>query len=223
MNNKTIKKIGLFILTSSSMLVACNKNKTKNMSVEEETVKIKNIENKKLDEKELLRLKKEAYLKAKNYAIEQKLSEGKIYSILIATDIENYPKEVASYAISKLEKDDIDWVANAKYQIEQIKERDPEISDDYLFKLLTEKDQQYFTEVEARQAMGTLEEEPTDETNNSENSEETDTEKDNKESTENNKEKEEKTDNTEENEKQKEKTDGTENEDENEEGESNEG
>lgn len=221
MNNKTIKKIGLFILTSSSMLVACNKNKTKNMSVEEETVKIKNIENKKLNEKELLRLKKEAYLKAKNYAIEQKLSEGKIYSILIATDIENYPKEVASYAISKLEKDDIDWVANAKYQIEQIKERDPEISDDYLFKLLTEKDQQYFTEVEARQAMGTLEEDKKDK---EEPTKETDSTKNEEESTENTEENQDETENVQDNEEQKEKTDDTENEekDENEEGESNE-
>lgn len=158
--NKNLKRIALLFFCSTLMLTACNKPKSKTitrLTPEEEKVKIEETKAKKPTKKEVKNQAEEAYKKAKEYARSEKLSEGKIYDKLIAPDKDNFSEEAAMKALLKLDEDGtVNWVENAKYQIEKIKERNPDISEDDLLKELTEKDGKYFTEIEAREAMDIL-------------------------------------------------------------------
>lgn len=153
--NSNLKKLGLLLLVGASTLTACKKGNRPTMTVEEEKQKIEETKNKKLTDEELASQKRLAYEKAKVYAEEQRLSEGKIYKLLTSTDIDNLSPKAANYGLAKLK--DIDWVENAKYQIEQIKKETPDITDEELLKILTDENGQFFTESEVREALGELE------------------------------------------------------------------
>lgn len=153
--NSNFKKLGLLLLVGASTLTACKKGNRPTMTVEEEKQKIEETKNKKLTDEELASQKRLAYEKAKVYAEEQRLSEGKIYKLLTSTDIDNLSPKAANYGLAKLK--DIDWVENAKYQIEQIKKETPDITDEELLKILTDENGQFFTESEVREALGELE------------------------------------------------------------------
>lgn len=153
--NSNLKKLGLLLLVGASTLTACKKGNRPTMTVEEEKQKIEETKNRKLTDEELASQKRLAYEKAKVYAEEQRLSEGKIYKLLTSTDIDNLSPKAANYGLAKLK--DIDWVENAKYQIEQIKKETPDITDEELLKILTDENGQFFTESEVREALGELE------------------------------------------------------------------
>lgn len=169
--NSNLKKLGLLLLVGASTLTACKKGNRPTMTVEEEKQKIEETKNKKLTDEELASQKRLAYEKAKVYAEEQRLSEGKIYKLLTSTDVDNLSPKAANYGIAKLK--DINWVENAKYQIEQIKKETPSVTDEELLKILTDENGQFFTESEVREALGELEplEKPDDKNKTEEKSE----------------------------------------------------
>ena len=152
-----IKKIGFAALIgaiSISGLAGCNKNKT-GMSSETEQAKIKKIESKKITEQEIVKQKKIAVEKAKIYANDYKLSEGKIYLMLTGTDEDNLAPEAAEAGLEAVK--DTNWVENAKYQLDLIKKHNPNLDRDAIYNMLTAEKNLFFTDTEAREAMGEIE------------------------------------------------------------------
>ena len=129
-----------FLIALGSLLVFTSCGKTdepKNKETVNELVATEPTE----DETEK---QEEALEKAKKLATEDKLSEGAIFNKLSS---EGYSKNVVNYALNNI--GEIDWDNNALAAAKKIKTQKPELTDEQIKSILTEKNGLFFSEAES--------------------------------------------------------------------------